>query len=83
MVATASCPLEDCTVTAGGLVKPFTEELEAAVPERLVLELKRKRLRKVAKAIKGGKKPKLKVRAEVTDAAGNAAADTLRVKAKR
>ena len=83
VVATASCPLEACTVTAGGPVKPLTAELEAAVPERLALELRRKPLRKVAKALERGKKPKLKVRAEVTDAAGNAAADTLRVKAKR
>ena len=82
VVVTASCPQEDCTVALQGKVKPATEPVAAGTAERISLELKRKQLRKVEAALRDGRKPKLAVTAQATDAAGNAATDSLVVKAK-
>lgn len=82
VVVTASCPLEDCAVAFAGKVKPRSEDLAAAEAELLRLKLKRAKLRVIAKALRAGKKPKVKVAASVADAAGNVAAETLIVKAK-
>ena len=98
VVVIASCPLEACSVTASGKgkvprpnrvplaklnLKPVTEAVGAGVAERIKLRLKRRQLRVIAAALRAGKKPKVKVSAQVTDAAGNVAADALTVKAKR
>ena len=53
------------------------------VTEELEVGLKRKRLRAIARALRNGKKPKLTVKASVTDAAGNVATDAVTVTAKR
>ena len=82
VVVTASCPLEDCAVEFGGKVKPRAEDLAAAATEKLTLKLKRKQLRAIARALRAGKKPTVKVDASVTDAAGNVAKDGLTVRAK-
>ena len=82
VVVTASCPQEDCTVALRGKVKPVTEPLAAGVAERVKLKLKRKQLRKLEASLRAGGKPKLAVTAQATDAAGNAASDSVSVKAR-
>jgi Ca2+-binding RTX toxin-like protein len=83
VVVSASCPLENCDVSFAGKVKPRAEELAAGDPEKLTLKLVRTKLRGIAKALRAGKKPKVAVKAVATDGAGNEAAQTLKVKAKR
>ena len=98
VVAKASCPLEDCTAIAGGTAKvpkpkrsplakfnlrPVTEQVSAGVTEKVELPIAKRRLRAVKAALRAGKKPMIKVTASVTDAAGNAATDSLVVTARR
>jgi hypothetical protein len=83
VVVSASCPLEDCTITASGKrLKPVTEPVAGGVAENLEVPVKRKKLRAIARALRAGKKPKVTVSASVTDAAGNVATDALTVRAK-
>jgi hypothetical protein len=82
IVVRASCPLEDCAVRFRGVVKPATEQITAAQSERLVLKLKRRRLRKVKRALEADRRPKLSLRAEASDAAGNTVSDALEVRAR-
>jgi Ca2+-binding RTX toxin-like protein len=70
VVVTAICPAEDCTVRFGGRVKPRTESLVAGVTERIRLKPKRRRARK------------FRVTAQASDAAGNSAVDSVRVRAR-
>ena len=98
VVVRAFCPLEDCNVTASGSgkvpkpkraalaklnLKPVTEALAAGTAERIELPLRKRQLRAVKTALGAGRRPVLKVSVSVTDAAGNATADTLKVKARR
>ncbi len=98
VIVKASCPQEACTATATGTakvpkpkrsplaklnLKPVTEPLAAGVGEKLKLRLKRKQVRAVAKALRAGKKPKVTVTAQGTDAVGNVETDAVKVRAKR
>ena len=83
VVVRVSCPLEACTAKVrGGKVRPREEGLDAGVAEPIQLRLKRGKLAAIERALEAGRKPKVKVRAEGTDAAGNVATDTLTVIAK-
>ena len=64
-------------------LRPIIEPLDAGVPERVKLALKRKQLGLLKAALATGRKPRVRVNATVTDAAGNAATETLVVSARR
>jgi Ca2+-binding RTX toxin-like protein len=98
VIVKASCPLEDCKVEARGKgrlpgakesaraklrLKPVTEEISAGITEKIKLRLKGGKLRALKKVLAAGKRPKLKVTAEATDAAGNTATAKRNVRAKR
>ncbi len=63
--------------------RAVTRALAAGVPQRIKLRLRKPQLRLVRAAIATGKRPKLKVTATATDAAGNTAATTIVVRARR
>jgi hypothetical protein len=85
VVVKASCPLEDCVVAASGRrrLRPVAESLTAGTPERIKLRVKRKQLLKIAAALRDGRKPKIAVIARAADATGNAATDSVTVRARR
>ena len=89
----ASCPLEDCTVTATAklkrptrmaraALKPVTVELSAGISRPIELALTKKGRRALKAGLRRQKPPKLAVTATATDTAGNKATGALNVKAK-
>jgi hypothetical protein len=81
------CPAEACTATvkaAGKVakVKNVTKKIPAGPVKTLKLHLKRKQRDAIEERLLAGKKPKLKVTAIATDAAGNRVRRTLTVTAK-
>ncbi len=93
VVVRVACPLEACTATAsaggkirgGGRLKlgPVTATVPAGAEQEVALALTKAQRRKVKRALRAGKAPRLTVTATATDAAGNAATKTVRVRAKR
>ena len=64
-------------------LRPVTEQVSAGVTEKVELPIAKRRLRAMKAALRAGKKPKVTVTANVTDAFGNAATDRLTVRARR
>ncbi|HEY0390849.1 MAG TPA: calcium-binding protein [Solirubrobacterales bacterium] len=87
VVVRLRCPAEACTATvkAAGKVakiKKATKKIPAGPAKTLKLHLKRKQRDAIEQRLLAGRKPKLKVTAIATDAAGNMVSRTLTVTAK-
>jgi RTX calcium-binding nonapeptide repeat (4 copies) len=87
IVVTLRCPQENCTVAVGAkgnlaTVKRVNRRVFAAKAKTLKLRLSSGQRAAIAAALAAGRKPKLKVSAVATDAAGNRVKRTLVVTAR-
>jgi Ca2+-binding RTX toxin-like protein len=87
VIVKVGCPLEDCTARASGgssklRLKPLTRTIRSGATGTVKLRLAKRQRRALKSAFAAGRRPKLRVTARMTDAAGNAATRSLSVKAK-
>jgi Ca2+-binding RTX toxin-like protein len=84
VAVSATCPDEPCdaTVRAKGGRKPVALKLTAGQPRELRIRLTKKRARAVRAALRRGKRPRVRVTVNATDAAGNAATERVTIEAR-